>query len=257
MRSIFIFFYKIKFFKRLVPSILKIIIKYFNYQNPIISHNNLFFYLNLKNPIDREIYLKNNYEKKQIAFLTKVIIENNIRIFLDIGAHMGFYSVNMSKHSLKTHSFEPVKTNFEQIKKNILLNKIENIKANNIALSNTKKDIVMWVPVKDKTGGFSVYNKNDEELEKYNPTHIHKEISKCDLADNIIKYKQSRIAIKIDVERHEKEVINGMLILLKDNEVIIQVEIFDARTKVIFELFDKINYKYINSIDRDYYFKNF
>ena len=48
-----------------------------------------------------------------------------------------------------------------------------------------------------------------------------------------------------------------MLILLKNNEVVVQVEIFDARTKDIFELFDEINYKFFNSIDRDYYFKNF
>ena len=25
----------------------------------------------------------------------------------------------------------------------------------------------MWVPIKDKTGGFSIYNKQDEELKKY------------------------------------------------------------------------------------------
>ena len=257
MRSIFIFFYKIKFFKRLAPSILKIIIKYFNFENTIIIHKGLLFYLNLRNPIDREVYLKNNYEKKQIEFLTKAIIDNDIRIFLDIGAHMGFYSINMSKHNLKIYAFEPIRKNFEQIKKNILLNKLINFEANNIALSDVKKDIVMWVPVRDKTGGFSVHNNKDEELKKYNLVSIHKEMSKSDLGDNIIKYKQSRIAIKIDVERHEKEVINGMIILLKNNEVIVQVEIFDARTKVIFELFDEINYKFFYSIDRDYYFKNF
>jgi len=257
MRSIFIFFYKIKFFKRLAPSILKIIIKYFNFKNTIITHKDLLFYLNLRNPIDREVYLKNNYEKKQIEFLTKAIIDNHIRIFLDIGAHMGFYSINMSKHNLKIYAFEPIRKNFEQIKKNILLNKLVNFEANNIALSDVKKDIVMWVPVKEKTGGFSVHNNKDEELKKYNLGSIHKEMSKSALGDNIIKYKRSRIAIKIDVERHEKEVINGMIILLKNNEVIVQVEIFDSRTKVIFELFDEINYKFFYSIDRDYYFKNF
>ena len=257
MRSIFIFFYKIKFFKRLAPSVLKIIIKYFNYKNTIITHKGLMFYLNLRNPIDRELYLKNDYEKKQIEFLTKVIINNHIKIFLDIGAHMGFYSINMSKYNLKIYSFEPVRQNFEQIKKNIMLNNLIKFEANNIALSDVKKDIVMWVPVKDKSGGFSIHNPKDEELKKYNLSNIHKEISKSDLGDNIIKYKQSRIAIKIDVERHEKEVINGMIILLKNNEVIVQVEIFDARTKVIFELFDGINYKFFYSIDRDYYFKNF
>ena len=56
--------------------------------------------LNPKNPIDREVYLKDYYEKKQISFLEKEIDKNNIDIFIDIGAHMGFYSINLSKKKI-------------------------------------------------------------------------------------------------------------------------------------------------------------
>ena len=45
-----------------------------------IIHNNLIFSLNPKNPIDREIYLKNKYEDDQITFLKKKIDEKGIKI---------------------------------------------------------------------------------------------------------------------------------------------------------------------------------
>ena len=44
-----------------------------------------------------------------------------------------------------------------------------------------------------------------------------------------IKIKNDKIAIKIDVERHEQNVLEGMREILKNNTVILQVEIFDDR----------------------------
>ena len=65
--------YRFKFLKRIVPSIFKICIKIFNINNVTIKHKKSLFLLNLKNPIDREIYLKNKYEKKQLNYLIKFI----------------------------------------------------------------------------------------------------------------------------------------------------------------------------------------
>ena len=83
--------YKISLLKRLVPSLLKIFIKIFRKNEVIIKDKDVSFILNLTNPIDREIYLKGNYEKEQIDFLSKEIKNNDIKYFLDIGAHMGIY----------------------------------------------------------------------------------------------------------------------------------------------------------------------
>ena len=59
MRTLLIILYRFKFLKRIVPSIFKICIKIFNINNVTIKHKKSLFLLNLKNPIDREIYLKN------------------------------------------------------------------------------------------------------------------------------------------------------------------------------------------------------
>ena len=139
IRKIIILLYKFKILKRIIPTTLKVFVKFFLIKEIKIIHNDLIFLLNPNNPIDREIYLKDKYESDQITFLEKKIEENDIKIFIDIGAHMGFYSINLSKKKINIYAFEPILENFTQLKKNILVNKIYNIKTYNCALSNIKK----------------------------------------------------------------------------------------------------------------------
>ena len=138
MRNILNYLYKIKFLRRIVPSIFKIIVKIFKIKNIVAKHENFFLNLNPENPIDREIYLKCEYEKEQITFLKNEIKKNDISTFIDIGAHLGFYSINLS-NNLNVYSFEPIKKNFNQLKSNVLINNFDNIHIFNLALSNKKK----------------------------------------------------------------------------------------------------------------------
>ena len=147
--------------------------------------------------------------------------------------------------------------NFTQLKKNILVNKIYNIKTYNCALSNIKKIVTMWVPDKNRTGGFAIFNKDDEALKKYEKKNINTKVIQSDIGDNLLDIKKSIIAIKIDVERHEEEVLHGISNLLRDNKIIIQIEIFDERKKKIFSLLESKDYYLIKTIKNDYYFTNF
>jgi FkbM family methyltransferase len=113
----------------------------------------------------------------------------------------------------------------------------------------------MWVSDIKRTGGFSVFNESDEELRKYNSTYS--ELTQSDLADSILNIKNTNLAIKIDVERHEEQVLLGASKLLTENKVIIQIEIFDKRKKKIFDILKNYKYRLYNSIGKDYYFRNF
>ena len=249
--------YKIKIFKRLVPSVLKLYIKIFKKNFLIIKHNDIYLKLNLLNPIDREIYLKGQYEKEQIEYLLKHIKEKKIKYFIDIGAHMGFYSVMISKENLKVYAFEPILNNYSQLYDNKNLNQFDNMEIFNFALSNIEKDIEMWVPDKEKTGGYSIYDREDEEINKYKIEEINKSKSKSKIGDNIIKIENKKIAIKIDVERHEFKVLEGLSKLFRQNEILLQIEVFKERQqKIISYLRDK-NFQHINTIEKDFYFKNF
>ena len=59
-------------------------------------------------------------------------------------------------------------SNFKQLKSNVELNNIESkIKIYKKILSNKSEKMKMWVPDKNKTGGFSVYEEKDQEIKKY------------------------------------------------------------------------------------------
>ena len=73
--------YKIKIFKRLVPSVLKLYIKIFKKNFLIIKHNDIYLKLNLLNPIDREIYLKGQYEKEKRKLFP---VLHHLHLFFDI-----------------------------------------------------------------------------------------------------------------------------------------------------------------------------
>ena len=93
--------------------------------------------------------------------MKELIKKNNINYFFDIGAHMGFYSLNMASTfpQLSIASFEPIESNFNQLKSNIKLNNWESkIKAYKKILSNKSEKMKMWVPKKNKSGGFSLYD---------------------------------------------------------------------------------------------------
>lgn len=257
MRKIIQKIYKFRIFKRIIPTFLKIYIKLLKKNEIIIRHNDINLKLNLFNPIDREIFLKGNYEKKQIDCLVNFIKDNKIIYFIDIGAHMGFYSLIISNLKIKVFSFEPVKNNFKQLNENKKLNKFENMEIYNFALSNKEKQVEMWVPNKEKSGGYTIYDPKDEELEKYDIRKINKEQCISKIGDNIIKIKNEKVAIKIDVERHELNVLDGLNNLLKENDIILQIELFEDRRDNIIKYLEEHNFKHINTIKKDFYFKNF
>ena len=56
----------------------------------------------------------------------------------DVGANMGYYTIWMSKFvgSGTIHSFEPDLVNFQRLKRNCELNDLDNVKLNNVAVSD-------------------------------------------------------------------------------------------------------------------------
>ena len=249
--------YKYSFFKRILPSVLKRFVRIFKMNSIIVKHEKILLNLNLNNPIDREIYLKGEYEGEQIAFISKLIDQYKIEYFLDIGAHMGYYSIKLSKKKIKIYAFEPIKNNYEQLKQNKLINKFTNLEIYNFALSNENKKIVMWVPDVNKTGGFSILDHKDEEINKYNKENLIRINSSSRIGDEIINFKDRKIAIKIDVERHEQYVLEGLNNLLSNNMVILQVELFDKRKKSIENYLQEKRFQIFKIINQDHYFKNF
>ena len=236
---------------------MKKIFRLLDIQNIIIMKQNVKLFINLNNPIDRQIFFKDDYEVEQINYLKHLIKKNNVKKFIDIGAHMGIYSTIISNENIDVIAFEPYKKSFEQLNTNKRLNNFDNLIIYNYALSDKNQKIIMWVPDKEKSGGMSIFDKNDEELKKYKENDLIKVEAASMIGDDVLKFERETLAIKIDVERHEQKVLKGIKKLLQKNYVILQMEIFDKRQKDIIEYLKENNFINFHNIKKDFYFKNF
>ena len=108
-----------------------------------------------------------------------------------------------------------------------------------------------------KTGGYSIFDIKDEEIKKYNFEKIHKKLCRIKKGDDLIKLKNKKIAIKIDVERHEINVLKGIEELIKKNKIFLQIELFDKRKKNITDYLHSKKFVFLKKIKKDYFLKIF
>ena len=280
-KNILVFLYNKRIFRRIIPSFLRRF--YFLFSNKIFNIENFKLKLNLRNSLERKIFLENSFENEQINFIKKNIENVNFDYFIDIGAYIGYYTLYFSQFSniQKIVSIEANKTNYDNLLKNISLNKLNNVIAHNFACSDTDSQVKLWYSDPNKMGGSSVLNTNDYEFNKYssNPNldqnHLKKHYNKSykdykkskenffyqnvesKKFDNIFNTINKNLLIKIDVERHEIFVLKGAEKILNNNKIFLQIEIFPELFNDINDFLISRNFKLINNIGWDYYFKNY
>lgn len=128
--------------------------------------------------------------------------------FVDIGAHIGFYSMLSSElvgEVGRVFSFEPTPRTFDFLKKNS--ESLKNVKLFNIALSNKNKEIIF----SDYGPGYGAFNsghKDGAALLNKTPKVIS---IKTETLDNILKEKNIiPDIIKLDAEGLEYDILQGM-----------------------------------------------
>ena len=136
----------------------------------------------------REIAIQDHYKLGQIK---------KEDVIVDIGAHIGIFSIMASQKGSIVFSYEPVPENFLLLKKNIELNKITNIKAVNKAVcSDNKKRKMSLEPV--NFGGHSFFSSSEKSIEVQCIT-----LEKILLDNNIEKID----LLKIDCEGAEYDIL--------------------------------------------------
>jgi len=63
------------------------------------------------------------------------------RVFIDIGASIGFYTVYMSKRGVKVHAFEASPEVFDLLRRNVEMNQCEGVSLYNEALFDSEKEL--------------------------------------------------------------------------------------------------------------------
>jgi len=204
---------------------------------------------------------KTRQNSKDIAILsylyepstTKLISGARGKVFIDIGAHIGRYSLLAASKGFNVLSFEPNKSNFGSLLENISLNKFN------------KKIKVFKVGLSDKSAKGTLYiNPSQEEkisLLENKDKNTQKENVFLDKLDNIfikqdIKAKDIGV-IKIDTEGTELDVLKGAINVLSKGAAILVIEIQRFKLKAQIDSFlKKFGYKREDVLDgRNYVFK--
>jgi FkbM family methyltransferase len=158
-----------------------------------------------------EIELKSYLEKKQP------------RIFVDIGANIGLYTIKMARqmgNNGKVIAIEADPENYEALVENIRLNELSNVHAFNLACWDKEEDVKLFMGLTKEKGISSVKEKVSGRM-----VVVHGNILDNILAGLEIKEVDM---VKIDVEGAEEEVLLGMKeTIANSNKIEILFEAWD------------------------------
>lgn len=135
-----------------------------------------------------------------MAFLKS--LEKGSGIMIDVGTHIGYYSMIAASKGFEVHSFEPLRYNYIMLELTILSTGA-NITLNKYALSNEERTSEIIYESRN-TGGTKV--NDDPTKNKYKSIPI-----KCNCLDKYIRDKNIKDVeiIKIDIEGHELQFFEG------------------------------------------------
>jgi len=250
---------QIPIIKRLYSSLSTRIFKLIKKKYFLLQFKGIKFSLDINEPIDKSIILFNYYENNQINTSIKLISKYNASIYFDIGANCGIHSLILAEkfNNLKIYSFEPIKLSYNKFVYNISINKdkknIQNIKLYNFGLSNKNTNLKMKALIKNnytQLGGFGVLNKYDDLKNNFLSNANFKK------GDDLFKFQNKIIFLKIDVEGHEFHVLEGFQNLFKKNKIILQIEILPKNQNLVKKRLLELKFTNIMKIDFDFYFIN-
>jgi FkbM family methyltransferase len=165
--------------------------------------------------IGEEIYAYGRYEKHEIKTIIESFdFDSSNHIALDIGANIGNHTLLFAEHFMDVYCFEPNPLVFDVLRLNTRSK--ENIHLHNFGLSDHNIKTFLNVPDGNIGGGSVSTEKTNECSEevtlKIYDDHFNFEIS----------------FVKIDVEGHELNSLNGMKESLKKYKPLISFELINS-----------------------------
>lgn len=169
-------------------------------------------------------------------------------VIMDVGANTGLFSLFCFGYNnrAKIHAFEPVTTIGDRFNLNRQLNDADSITLHRIVLSDkSTDDKVLYVPYSDISYSSSILKEFHDE------DSVKKLYVKSETLDEFVKENNiNRVdLVKIDVEWHEYEVLNGSLNVLNKYSPVLIIEVLFA------EVEELKNSTLINKLPKDHHVK--
>ncbi len=199
-------------------------------------------------PLNKEDFIVMTKHEEEIIGLFRPKEGDTV---VDIGAHMGRYTITSSKSvgaSGRIIAVEAHPYNFRILQHNLRLNKLKNVSALNWAVYSKKARLKLYLP--DEDLGYTMHH---SVMANYLASKYSKEIERryieveADTLDNLLKIRGINEVnwIKIDVEGAEYEVLKGAKEILSTNSrisILVEVHGKDTYDPTI-ELLKSNNFK--------------
>ena len=164
-------------------------------------------------------------------------------IVVDVGAHIGIFSVYASKLASKgqVYALEPVKENFRILSTNKNLNNSDNLKIFNKGLFNSSKELEISLDTPNNTAKFTLYGKGKItekiRLESFDTFIKQNKLKKIDF-------------LKMDCEGSEYEIFFNLSKnnLKKINKIVLEYHNLDSKKnyKELVLFFERNNFKLVS-----------
>lgn len=170
-------------------------------------------------------------EQYMLTALMRAVIDqkggvNSNTVFFDIGANIGWYSIYFDRQfkGLHIHAFEPIRAAYDQLLKNLALNKSGLIQVNNFGLADRNDTVDFYVsPSLLAASSLADTFKTDDKIK------IKAEIRKLD--DYCRQHRIRPDLIKCDVEGAELLVFNGAEETLAEAKPLVMMELLRKWSK--------------------------
>ena len=215
--------------------------------------------LDLDNVVDQQVFVSGTWEKATIDTLFGLAREERRRhggeaVFLDIGAHWGLYALLAHQSGMfgRIVAFEPDPTNYGQLQANLFLNGATTaIEALQLATSDRERTFGLSLTTTRNRGGTRVVEVGQAGQATCRAVRVDRQL---DVTGKLL-------VIKMDVEGHEMEAIEGLLGLLSKNRCVLQIEISSTpeeemprRLALLETLFARYGIEFVRVIFSDHFF---
>jgi FkbM family methyltransferase len=174
--------------------------------------------------------------ERELSYLRKVVPEDAVTV--DVGANCGLYTRQLARLSRQVHAFEPSR----QMARLLRRTSASNVSVHEIALSDHDGDAELFIPQGDNglVHGLASLEPRTESSTELVSTQVP-----TARLDAVVH--QDVAFVKIDVEGHELNVLNGAVELLERSQPVFLVEAEDRHraqaTRLIFEFFRHKSYR--------------
>ncbi|WP_298957702.1 FkbM family methyltransferase [uncultured Roseibium sp.] len=201
--------------------------------------------------IGMRLFSTGSFEQTQLDGVLDYLDENSPEkdaIFLDVGGNIGVYSILLRDYFSKIYTFEPNPITYDILKANIVLANVANAKPVNLALSNQSGEVPFYVPQNGNLGWATL--NGDHHTVPVDRTTITCMQLDAFVADEGIDPRRIGL-IKIDVEGHEKNVIDGAEKTLVNSGIPLLFEVLnDVSGMQLIAVLEKLGYRQFNVFRR-------